>query len=160
MKNKRGFYFQVRQEDWDCHQPRLIEIYMLFTLKKSFCTLYHESCQLWPWGQSTHVFKENKGLQNGGIVTLKEWLFSCYASLREREQHVCSSYWVWEGWGLRDRGWKETYCIMLADGCLWCPQSSTKMGKENVRMSVGKLYSAPCSQRGALPLLMENPDFS
>ncbi len=98
----------LRLSSTQWNQPRLIEIYLPFTLKKSFCTLYHELCQLWPWGQATRIVKENtvcKGFQNGGMiwkcmVALKEWLLSCYASLREREQHVCSSYWVWKGWGL------------------------------------------------------------
>lgn len=114
----------LRLSSTQWNQPRLIEIYLPFTLKKSFCTLYHELC---PWGQATRIFRENtvcKGFQNGGMiwkcmVALKEWLLSCYASLREREQHVCSSYWVWKGWGLSwGTGWKETYCIRLADGGL------------------------------------------
>lgn len=117
----------LRLSSTQWNQPRLIEIYLPLTLKKSFCTLYHELCQLWPWGQATRIFKENTVCKRD--FKMEGWYKSAWSLSKNgffhamqvwgKEQHVCSSYWVWKGWGLSwGTGWQETYCIRLADGGL------------------------------------------
>lgn len=160
LGNTRGLRLSSTQ--WN--QPRLIEIYLPFTLKKSFCTLYHELCQLWPWGQSTHIFKENTVCKRDfkmegwyeSAWSLSKYGFFPAMQVWGKESSMCAPVigcgrvgdWA-DGQRLYQAGWWRP------DEA--CPQSSTKMGEGNMRMSVGKLYSAPCSQRGALPLLMEKP---
>lgn len=140
-------------------KPRLIEIYLPFTQKKSFCTLYRELCQLLPWGQSNDIFKENTVCKRDDMKVhgRSQRMASLLLCKSKRKSSMCAlSYSVWKGW------WQRLKGDILYQAGWWrpdeaCQQSSTKMEEGNMRMSLGKLYSAPCSQRGALPLLMEKP---